>query len=99
MVEPLNNAQLRHLKALGQKLEPVLVLGRAGLSEGFLKSLDEVLGLHELIKVKLGEFKDQKKEMSQTLAEKGQAHLVHLVGHVVVLYRQQPDAAKRKIHF
>lgn len=96
-MEALTNSQIRKLKALGQHLEPMLKVGKAGLSEGFLKTVDEALSQHELVKVKFGEFKEQKKELAPLLAQKTSSHLIHRVGHVVVLYRQQPDLEQRKI--
>jgi RNA-binding protein len=61
--------------------------------------VDEALALHELIKIKFSEFKEQKKELAPQIAEKTSSHLVHQVGNVIVLYRQQPDPERRKIKF
>lgn len=97
MEHPLTSAQRRKLKAMAQRLEPVLRVGKAGLSSTFLKSLDEALASHELLKVKFTEFKEEKKELAPVLAEKTGSCLVTRVGNVVVLYREQPDPAKRQI--
>ncbi|MBC8002233.1 MAG: YhbY family RNA-binding protein [Opitutaceae bacterium] len=91
------NPQIRKLKALGQRLEPMLKMGKAGLSDGFVKSVDDALALHELIKVKFDDLKEQKKDLSVQLAARTTSHLVMRVGHVVVLYRPNPDPAKQKI--
>jgi RNA-binding protein len=99
MQPELNNRQIRYLKALGQKLDPVVVIGRNGVSDGFLKSLDEALAIHELVKVRFGEFKEEKKTLAPELAAKSASHLVQRVGNVALLFRQQPDAEKRKINF
>jgi RNA-binding protein len=93
----LSNSVVSKLKSLAQKLEPVLALGKSGASEGFLKSLDEVLGQHELVKIKFAAFKDERKTLAPQLAEKTNSHLIMIVGHVAVFYREQPDAAKRKV--
>lgn len=95
----MNNKQISHLKGLGQLLEPVVRVGHAGLSEAFLASLNQALNDHELVKVKFSDFKDQKKELSPKLAELTGSRLVMRVGNVAVLYREQPDPAKRKIKF
>jgi RNA-binding protein len=96
-MEKLPNLHLRKLKSAGQTLEPLLKMGRAGLSDGFIQTVNEALEFHELVKVKFDEFKDQKKELAKDIASKTSSHLILQVGHVVVLYREQPDAAKRKI--
>ncbi len=97
MNAPLSNAVVRKLKGLAQRLEPVLALGKSGASDAFVKSLDEALAQHELVKVKFAAFKDERKTLAPQLAEKTASHLVWIVGHVAVFYRQQPDLAKRRI--
>ena len=93
----LSNSVVSKLKSLAQKLEPVLALGKSGASEGFLKSLDEVLGQHELVKIKFAAFKDERKTLAPQLAKKTGSQLIWIVGHVAVFYRQQPDPEKRKV--
>lgn len=97
MNEPLPNPVVRKLKGLAQRLEPVVSLGKSGASDAFIKSLDEALAQHELVKMKFAAFKDERKTLAPQLAEKTNSHLVWVVGHVAVFYRQQPDAAKRKV--
>ena len=92
MLEPLNNAQIRKFKAAAQLMEPMLKVGKAGLSEGFVRTVSEALGQHELVKVKFAEFKDQKKELAPLLAEKTGSHLVMRVGNVMVLHRPSPKS-------
>lgn len=93
----LPNSTISKLKGLAQRLDPVLALGKAGVTDAFVKSLDEALGIHELVKMKFAAFKDERKTIAPQLAEKTGSHLVWIVGHVAVFYRQQPDAAKRKV--
>lgn len=90
MLEPLNNSQLRKFKSAAQLLEPMLKVGKAGLSEGFIKSVDTALGQHELVKIKFSEFKEQKKELTPLLAEKTSSHVIMRVGNVMVLHRPKP---------
>lgn len=90
MLEPLNNAQIRKFKAAAQLMEPMLKVGKAGLSEGFVRTVSEALAQHELVKIKFAEFKDQKKELAPMLAEKTGSHLVMRVGNVMVLHRPRP---------
>jgi len=99
MLEPLTNPQIRHLKALAQRLEATLKIGKQGLSDGFVQSLNQELDRHELVKVKFAEFKEEKKALSPELAEKTQSHLVMRVGNVAVYFRRQPDPQKQKIKF
>ena len=96
MIE-LTNRQLSQLKGLGQLLEPVLKVGHAGLSDGFIASLNQALNDHELVKVKFADFKEEKKTLSPEMAERTGSRLIMRVGNVAVLYRPNADPEKRKI--
>jgi len=90
VLEPLTNAQIRKFKAAAQLLEPMLKIGKAGLSDGFIATVSQALDRHELVKIKFAEFKEQKKELAPLLAEKTSSHLVMRVGNVMVLHRPKP---------
>ena len=68
-------------------MEPMLKVGKAGLSDGFVATVSQALDQHELVKIKFAEFKEQKKELAPLLAEKTGSHLVMRVGNVMVLHR------------
>lgn len=93
-MEPLSNAEIRKLKAQAQRMEATFKIGKAGLSDAFVKSVDEGLTHHELIKVKFVEFKEEKKTLAPELAEKTSSHLVMRVGNVAVLYRAKKKEAE-----
>ena len=86
-MEPITNVELRKYKARAQLLEPMFKVGKAGLSDGFVKSINDALELHDLVKVKFVEFKEEKKTLAPALAEKTNSHLVMRVGNVAVLCR------------
>ena len=88
----LSNAEKRDLKARAQRLEPMVKLGHAGMSEAFLKSLDAALTLHGLVKMKFSDFKDQKHDLAPQIAEKTASTLVMQVGNVAVFFRAKPVA-------
>jgi RNA-binding protein len=91
MLMPLTNPQLRRLKAAAQLLEPMFKVGKAGLSDGFVNSINVALDQHELVKIKFVEFKEQKRELGEQLASRTASHLVMRVGHVVVLHRPRGE--------
>jgi RNA-binding protein len=92
MLEPLDNPTVRKFKAAAQLLEPMLKVGRAGLSDGFIKEVELALAQKELVKIKFAEFKDEKKTLAPQLAERTQSHLIMRVGNVMVLHRPRPAA-------
>ena len=90
----LTNAEKRELKSRAQLLEPVVKLGLAGMSEGFLRSLDAALTLHGLVKMKFAAFKEEKHDLAPKIAEKTASEIVMQVGNVAVFYRKKPESAK-----
>ncbi|MFN0066551.1 MAG: YhbY family RNA-binding protein [Limisphaerales bacterium] len=93
---PLPGPLLRRLKPLAPHLDPVVRLGKAGLSDAFHAALDRALLDHELVKLRFDHLKEQKKPLALAIAARAGAAIVQQVGNVLVLYRPQPDPAKRR---
>ncbi len=93
----LSSRQTSQLRSLAQRLDPILHLGKAGLTDAFIASVDQALNDHELIKIKFAAFKDTKKALAEEIATRTNSELVWIVGHVAVLYRMQADPAKRRV--
>ena len=91
MSESLTNAQKRDLKAQAQRLEPVVKLGRGGMSDAFLKGMDEALAQHGLVKMKFSDHKEEKKTLAPQIAERTGSTLVAQVGNVAVFYRPKAE--------
>lgn len=91
MPTPLTNAEKRDLRARAQRLEPVVKLGHGGVTEAFLKSMDEALTTHGLVKLRFGDFKEEKKTLAPEIAEKTGSELVARVGNVAVYFRRKPE--------
>jgi RNA-binding protein len=93
----LTSRQTSQLRSLAQRLDPILHLGKAGVTDAFVASVDQALNDHELIKIKFTAFKDTKKPLAEEIAARTNSELVWIVGHVAVFYRAQADPAKRRI--
>lgn len=77
-----------HLKALAHDLEPLVKIGKEGVTEGVEGAVDDVLTEHELIKVRYGQnFDGDRKQASVALAQAVGADLTQMIGRVAVLYR------------
>lgn len=87
----LTGKQRRHLRALGHHLEPVVQLGKQGLTEATTRAVDRALGDHELVKVRLGtECPDDRDEVAEKLASELGAELAQTMGRTILLYRRHP---------
>ncbi|PIN78540.1 RNA-binding protein [Candidatus Woesearchaeota archaeon CG_4_10_14_0_2_um_filter_33_10] len=87
MHKMLNN---KKLKEKAKTLEPVIRIGKNGLTESTIKEIKKQLNKKKLIKVKLlrAFISDKnKKEVAKEIAEKTSSNLIYMVGFVIVLYK------------
>lgn len=93
----LSTKQKQYLKGLAHPLNPLVQVGKEGLSPGLIAMTNQELQQHELIKVKLGSNSGLDKHLSSVeIAEKTQSSLVQLIGKTIVLYRPNPKKSKDK---
>jgi len=88
----LTSADRRRLRGKAQLLEPVLKVGRNGVTDAFIASVDTELTLHELIKIKFADFKEERHELAERISLATHSALVQVVGHVAVFYRPKPKS-------
>ena len=88
---PLTGKQRRQLRALGHHLEPVVIVGQAGVSEGVIAAVAQALHDHELIKVKINEGPDERHEAAEKLAQGTGAELAQLLGRTVLLFKKRDE--------
>ena len=91
----LNGKQRRHLRALGHHLDPVVQIGKGGLTEGVTSAVGGALEQHELIKVRLGtECPDDRDDIASALAGSLKAEVAQTLGRTILLYRRHPKQPK-----
>lgn len=95
-MKELTNAERKTLSAAANTLNPVVQIGQSGLTDGVIGKIKESLEAHELIKIKFLEFKEEKKELAQTICEKTDCTLVRIIGNVAIIYKQSENPEKRK---
>jgi len=93
----LTNGQKKTLRGLGHHLEPVVYVGKEGLSPALLKSMNNALTAHELIKIKLGQnCPVERHQAGEELVRLTGAAVVQIIGRMILLYRPNPDLAEGK---
>ncbi len=95
MIE-LSSKQRKYLEKEAHDLQPVVIVGGAGLTDGVISMADKALADHELIKIKFNEYKDEVKELTAQLCEKTEATLVRIIGFTAILYREAEKPEDRK---
>ena len=92
----LNSKQRKILERAAHDLQPVVIVGGAGLTDGVVQMTADSLAAHELIKVKFNEYKDEKQELTTDLCVRTDATLVRIIGNVAILYKQAEKEEDRK---
>ncbi|MCR4741858.1 MAG: YhbY family RNA-binding protein [Treponema sp.] len=95
MIE-LNSKERKILEKAAHDLQPVVIVGGAGVTEGLVQMVDTSIAVHELIKVKFNEYKDEKVELVNQICNQVNATLVRIIGNVAILYRQAEKPEDRK---
>ncbi|MDD5824202.1 MAG: YhbY family RNA-binding protein [Firmicutes bacterium] len=94
----LTGKQRSYLKGLAQTIQPTVSIGKADLTETVIKSIDDYLEAHELIKVSIQEASLlDPKETANEVAEMLNAEFVQAIGRRFVLYRPSSKLKNRKI--
>ncbi len=91
----LSEKQKKHLRRLAHPLNPIVMLGNAGLTEGVVKELDRALTDHELVKVsaRVGA-RTARDAALDDLAVKTSSEIVQRIGNVGVFYRRSARLPK-----
>ena len=93
----MTSGQRKQLRALAHSLDPVVFIGKQGLTEGVIAAIVKALAAHELIKVRFLEGKEEKRELTDKISEATGAEIAGLIGHVAILYKEHPEPKKRQI--
>jgi RNA-binding protein len=88
----LSGKQRRYLRSLGHALNPVVQIGRGGVSDPIIEAVESALADHELIKIRLGQGSElERHSAANQLAERTGADVAQVLGNTVLLYRRHPE--------
>lgn len=91
----MTSKQRAFLKKEAHNLEPIVRIGKEGLSENIVQSLLDAINSRELIKVKvlqnLEAEKEEIREIAEELSEKSGADLVAIIGRILIYYKENKD--------
>ncbi|MGN1202502.1 MAG: ribosome assembly RNA-binding protein YhbY [Eubacterium sp.] len=88
-------------RAKANTLEPIIQIGKEGISDNLLTQIDDALDARELIKIRvhLETAPKTPKELANELAEPLDAEVIQVIGGIIVLYREADEeriAEKKK---
>lgn len=88
----LTGKQRRHLRSLAHHLDPVVTVGKEGVTDAVLTKLNVELELHELLKVKITQNAPESvKDTAVVLGERSGAAVAQTIGRTAVLYRRRKE--------
>lgn len=87
----MNAAEIRKLRAAAHNLNPVVMIGQAGLTAAVLAEIEDALNAHELIKIRIRAEKEERMQISQQICNDTGAELIQNIGQIAVIYRENPD--------
>ncbi len=91
----LSPTRRRELKARAHALDPVVLIGGAGLSPAVLAEIDRALKSHELIKVRVnGNDRPEREAILVEICKQTGAQPVQHIGRILVLFRQNRESER-----
>ncbi len=91
----MTSKQRAYLRGLANTLDPIVHVGKGGLSDTIVKQADDALTARELIKGRVLETAPETaKDIAPQLASATSAQLVHVIGRTFVLYRRNEKEPK-----
>lgn len=90
----LTSKQRAHLRSLAHDLDPVVRVGKDGLTEAVITAVKEAFNTRELLKARvLDAAMEDARSAAHALAEHlDNVQVVQVIGHVAILYRPDPEA-------
>jgi len=84
----LTGKQKGYLRSMGNEMDPILQVGKGGITESVVTQTNEVLEVRELIKCRvLQNCSEEPKVVAAELAEQVEADLAQVIGRNFLLFR------------
>ena len=88
----LTQKQKRYLKAQAHDLKPIIQIGKEGLSNNLLKTIDQALTAHELVKISiLQNNNDEVQELILDISSRTRSDFVFHIGRQLIFYRSSKN--------
>lgn len=86
----MTSKERAQLRAKANPLEPIIQIGKDGISDNLIAQADDALDARELIKVRvhLETAPESPREFADKLAERLGAEVIQVIGGVIVIYRK-----------
>ena len=94
----LNSKQRANLRSMANQMQPIMQIGKGGISENLSKTVSDALEARELIKLTVLENCDfTPREIADGLSESTSSDVVAVIGRKIVLYRESKNHKRIEI--
>ena len=94
----ITSKQRAKLKGMATTLNAIIQVGKGGITENVVKTVDDALEARELIKLTVLENCDYgTRDVAEELAEATDAEVVAVIGRKIVLYRESENKKRIEI--
>lgn len=91
----LTSKQRAFLRKTASTLDPLMRIGKDGITDNVIESLQDLFRKRELVKVKLLQNTESEvRNTAEVLSKGAEAEVVHIMGKTILLYKEnekQPD--------
>lgn len=95
----LSSKQRAELRSMANSIEPIMQVGKGGITDNLVKTVSDALEARELIKMKVLENSEESaKTAAQSLAAAVCADVVCVIGTKFVLYRESKNKKRIFLH-
>ena len=89
---PLSSKMRARLRADAHHLSPIVQVGKEGLTQAMVASLEDALRTRELVKIHVARSEEHStRELADVMARKVGAEVVQVIGRTVSLWREKRD--------
>ncbi len=99
-MENFTSKQRSNLRSLAQQIQPITQIGKGGINDQLIDTVDKALSKRELIKLSvLDNAEDTANAFAEELSLKTDSTVVCVIGRKIVLYRKSTKPGVTHIEF
>lgn len=94
----LTSKERNFLRKKAHSLEPIVRIGKSGISDSVIESIKQVIDKQELIKVKILNNSDEfiTRELEDSIAKATSSVCVSSIGHIMIFFKKKVDEKNNK---
>ncbi len=91
----MTSKRIARLKKIGNKMRPIIRVGKEGISDNLIDNVSKVLSTRELTKVRILNNSDgEVREVAEKLSKDTESIVVSIIGKTILLFKENPKKPK-----